>query len=269
MKVLTAALAVVALAAPTVARGSGAELVTALEHRSISLGDSFRYTVEARVETTAAVSVTADLGPFTAVAAPRTSRTRVHGSEVVRLEQIVVCLDRGCAPSAKARRVRLPRAAAHWEGGAAFAEPAEITLVPRVPASAVAAPRAHYRMDTRLPARPALGIVAAVLGVAASGLAACALLLAVHAFRRRPRARPVVTQRALSFDEAARFLRESLRRPGSDRRRAADFAARASAQRGDRTTATEAACVAWAPPEPDPADVSALAERIEQRAVGE
>jgi hypothetical protein len=52
-----------------------------------------------------------------------------------------------------------------------------------------------------------------------------------------------------------------------DRRRAADYAGLAAAARGGAQVADEASRVAWAPPDPEPADVGALAKHIES-AVG-
>jgi hypothetical protein len=66
---------------------------------------------------------------------------------------------------------------------------------------------------------------------------------------------------------ALRLLRESAGRPVPDRRRAADYAGRAAAARGGTQVADEASRIAWAPPDPEPADVGALAEHIES-AVG-
>jgi hypothetical protein len=268
MRAVAALVAVVALAAPAAARAAAPQLSAVLDERAVGLGDRLRYTVEARVETGEAVGVTADLGPFTAVAPPKLTRSRRHGVTIVRLEQFLVCLDRGCAPGAKPRQVKLPRATARWAGGSAAAAPATVTLVPRVPASAVAASRARYRADTGLPAGPGLGVATAVSAVAAACLALGALALGAWALRR-PRAVAAAARRVVSFDEAARFLRESAARPAPDRRRAADFAVRASTALGDRRTAGDAARVAWAPPDPEPADVDALADRLEQGSAAE
>jgi hypothetical protein len=52
-----------------------------------------------------------------------------------------------------------------------------------------------------------------------------------------------------------------------DRRRAADYAGLAAAACGGAQVADEASRIAWAPPDPEPTDVGALAEHIES-AVG-
>jgi hypothetical protein len=263
MRALVLAVAA-ALFVPGAARAAEPQLTASLDHRSLSLGDPFRYTVEARIPTSSTVRVTADLGAFTAVAAPRTTRTREHGVSVVRVEQAAVCLDRGCAPGAKAREAKLPRATARWQGGKISAPRGQLTLVPRVPASAVKAARARYLSDTGVPARPRLGAAAGLLGAGAVALLIGGLALLAWAFRRE-RVTAGAGTRRLSFDEAVRLLRESRGRPAPDRRRAADFAGRASAGRGDAATAAEAARVAWSPPDPDPGEVGVLADRLERR----
>jgi hypothetical protein len=269
MRSLVAPLVVVAaFAVPAAAEAAGPHVSASVDHGSVGLGDEVRYTVEARVDTDLPVTVSADLGPFTSVASPRISRSRRGPLSVVRVEQFVVCLDRGCAPTAKARLVRLPRARARWGASSAVAARAEITVVPRVAVAAVAAPRARYRTDTSVPRRPALGTAVGALAAGAAALAVVALLVAAWALRRshtllaRARIAP-------SFDQAARFLRESVGRPASDRRRAADFAGRASAAFGDSGTAVEAARVAWGPPDPEPADVGGLADRLEGQRMAE
>ena len=109
------------------------------DHRSVGLGDPFRYTVEARGDST--LKVIADTGPFAVVAAPKISRSHSGGQTVVRIEQTLACLDRGCAPGAEPRGVLLPAARAVDRSGTVTAPVAALTLVPRVPASAVAASR--------------------------------------------------------------------------------------------------------------------------------
>jgi hypothetical protein len=260
-----AALVVVLVWAPV---AGAATLHVTLDHRSVGVGDPFRYTVEARSPSDT-LKVIADAGPFAVVAAPTTSRSRSGGVTVVRIEQTLACLDRGCVPDAKPRTVLLPSARAVTGGGSAVAPAAAITLVPRVPASAVAAARALYRRQVGVPppSTPiSLGLAAPLLGAAAVVLAALASLLAWHQVRRRS-AVPSRGRFAGGLEHALRLLRESAGRPVPDRRRAADYAGRAAAQRGGAEVADDASRLAWAPPAPEPADVGALAERIES-AVG-
>jgi hypothetical protein len=236
-----------------------------LDHRSVGLGDPFRYTVEAR-SSSDTLRVIADTGPFAVVAAPKTSRSRSGGTTVVRIEQTLACLDRGCIPDTHPRTVLLPPARAISADGNAVAPAASITLVPRVPASAVAAARAVYRrqVDVPPPSTPiSMGAAAALLAAAAVVLAALASLLAWRQVRRRSAALPVRGRFAGGLALALRLLRESAGRSVPDRRRAADYAGRAAAARGGAQLADDASRIAWAPPDPEPADVGALAERIE------
>jgi hypothetical protein len=260
-----AALVLVLVFAPA---ASAATVRVTLDHRSVSVGDPFRYTVEAR-SASGALRVIADTGPFAVVAAPKTSRSHSDGMTVVRVEQTLACLDRGCVPGAQPRSVLLPSARAITTTGSAVAPAAAITLVPRVPASAVTAGRAGYKRQVDLPppSTPVPpGLAAAVFGAGAVVLAALASLLAWRGFRRRRRL-PARGRFAGGLEYALRLLRESAGRPAPDRRRAADYAGRAAAARGGAQIADDASRVAWAPPDPEPDDVGALAERIES-AVG-
>jgi hypothetical protein len=81
---------------------------------------------------------------------------------------------------------------------------------------------------------------------------------------RRPDALLLQGRVAGGLERALRLLRESAGRPAPDRRRAADYAGRAAAaERGGAQLSDDASRVAWSPPDPEPTDVGALAERIE------
>ena len=262
-----AALVLVLVFAPSAGAASAIQVHAFVDHRSVGLGDPFRYTVEARGDST--LKVIADTGPFAVLAAPNISRSHSGGQTIVRIEQTLACLDRGCGPGAQQRSVLLPAAHAVDASGTVTATAAAITLVPRVPASAVAASRAVYRRQVEVP-RPSTPVSP---GLAAALLAAAAVLLLALASRlawgglRRHHALPVRDRIAGGLERALRLLRESAGRPAPDRRRAADYAGRAAAARGGEQVAHEASRIAWAPPDPEPADVSALAEHIES-AVG-
>jgi hypothetical protein len=259
------ALAALVLALAFVPAAGAATVHVTLDHRSVGFGDPFQYTVEAR-SSSDTLRVIADAGPFAVVAAPKTSRSRSGGTTVVRVEQTLVCLDRGCIPDAHPRTVLLPPARAISADGNAAAPAASITLVPRVPASAVAAARAVYRRQVEVPppSTPiSMGAAAALLAVAAVVLAALASLLAWRQVRRRRVGLPIRGRFAGGLALALRLLRESAGRSVPDRRRAADYAGRAAAARGGSQLADDASRIAWAPPDPEPADVGALAERIE------
>jgi hypothetical protein len=265
MKAAVAVVVVVLFFAPV----AGAATVRAtVDHQTVGLGDPFRYTVEARAAS-GTLRVVADTGPFAVVAAPKTSRSRAGGMTIVRVEQTLACLDRGCVPGAQPRSVLLPAARAITATGSAVAPAVAITLTPRVPVSAVAAARAAYRRQVEVPppSTPiSLGAAAAILAAAAAALVAFAALLLWRGLGHR-RTVPVQGRVAGGLERALRLLRESAGRPVSDRRRAADYAGRAAAARGGAEVAGEASRVAWAPPDPEPADVGTLAEHIES-AVG-
>lgn len=261
MKVIVGALVAALLFAPV---AGAATIKATLDQHSVGLGDPFTYTVEAR-SSSDALRVVADAGPFTVVAAPKTSRSRSGGVTVVRLEQTLACLDRGCVPDKQARTVRLPPARALSPDGNATAPATTITLVPRVPASAVAAARAVYRRQVGVPppsTPTSMGRAAALFAAAAAVLVALAALLVWRGVRRES---PVAVRGRFAggLERALRLLRESAGRPAPDRRRAADYAGRAAAARGGAELADEASRVAWAPPDPEPVDVDALAEHIE------
>lgn len=264
MRALAALVLVLALA-PIAGAASAIDVRAVVDQRSVGFGDPFQYTVEAR-SSSDTLRVIADAGPFAVVAAPRTSRSRSGGTTVVRVEQTLVCLDRGCIPDAHPRTVLLPAARAISADGNAAAPAASITLVPRVPASAVAAARAVYRrqVDVPPPSTPiSMGAAAALLAAAAVVLAALASLLAWRQVRRRRVGLPIRGRFVGGLALALRLLRESAGRSVPDRRRAADYAGRAAAARGGSQLADDASRIAWAPPDPEPADVGALAERIE------
>ena len=247
-------------AAPNAA--AAIEVHATVDARSVGLGDTFRYTVEAKAASGNRLVVVADPGPFLVVSAPTTTRTDDGGTAVVRTEQTLMCVDRGCAPDARPRRVRLPVARVLSGGASASAAPVAITVVPRVSARAVAAARAAYRRQVGVAApstRIAPGVLAALLIAGAVLLVACAVLLLSRELRH-PRRRAVRGAAVGSLERALRFLRESAGRSAPDRRRAADYAARAA---GGAEVAAEATRTAWAPPDPGPADVDALADRIE------
>lgn len=224
---------------------------------SVGVGDPFDYVVEARG--TAPVRVTADTGPFVAVAAPQVARSGSGDAQVVRLTQHLICVDRGCVPDARPRRVLLPTVHVTSGDGTATGR-AAVTLVPRVPAKAVAASTADYRTQLGVP--PASSPVpAAALAALLVAVAAVLVLLAVWIVVRGRRHGALRARRSLGLADALRLLRESAGRPPADRRRAADLAGRLAP-----TSHTEAMRVAWARPDPDAGDVASLASRIETEA---
>ena len=203
--------------------------------------------------------------PFAALGDQLVTRTE----RAIRVEQRLTCLDAGCVPHRGARAVALPPAYARGRrraGGRAqvAASPVTVSVVPRVPESALQAGRAPYRLETALP--PASGAarrLAVGAGLAAALFVLFGLALAAHATtRRRPRAAPM-RPREDPLDRALRLLRESAARGASDRRRAADLVARVVRARGARSLADEATRVAWSPEPPESQTATSLAEQAE------
>ena len=254
-----AALAVLALILPMPAAAAEGVVVHAtVDQDLVRLGDPFRYVVE--VQGPSEMTVFADAGPFAVLSPP--VRSRSDGGRTVRIEQRLICLDRGCAPDKTSRRVALPPVRVRSGAVQAVATPATITLAPRVPESEVKASRARYRFDDAVPAAgtPSRWALVALVLLALVCVAAATLLVLPGAIRRRTRSRERFRG---GLEHALRLLRESARRPVPDRRRAADYAARAARARGGEVAVDEATRVAWSRPDPQPPEVTALADRLE------
>jgi hypothetical protein len=230
-----------------------------VDRQVVGLGDPFLYVVE--VDAPPGSTVFAEPGPFAAASPPR--RSLSDGGRVVRIEQRLICLDRGCAPDGRSRRVALPAVRVVSGGVRTVGAPVTITLEPRVPEAAVQESRAHYRFDdtVRPAGAPSLAAIVLLVLLAIVCLAAAALLVAPGSRRRRPIDSGERVRGGL--ERALRLLRESARRPVPDRRRAADYLARAAGTRGSDVAVADARRVAWSQPDPQPPEVTALADRVE------
>ncbi len=227
--------------------------------QAVGLGEPFVYSVEVRGP--AGMTVFADAAPFVAAAPPR--RSRSDGGRLVRIEQRLLCLDRACAPGSRSRLVPLPRVRVVSGSGPTLGRSVAVTVVPHVPEAAVKASRAQYRADSTVRAAGAPW---------RTTFAALVVLATDRADRRGRDPRPAGSSGAATgigslgrpggLAHALRLLRESARRPVPDRRRAADYVARAVPRdRGD--AAAEASRIAWSAPDPQPPEVVALADRVE------
>lgn len=238
-------------------------LETRVEPATVRFGDSFRYIVEARTHGTSSLQVIGDTGAFAVVGAPSTTKRHVGGETVITLVEQLACLDRDCLPGATRRTVKMPRAVATEGGTSVRATPVTVRVLPRVARRAVSASRAPYIRQTAFPSASTtlpFSLAAALAGAVAVLALLGASALAVAELRRRSAERPQPGWTGTRLELALRFLRDSAARSANDRRRAADFAARAV----DSRLADEATKVAWAPPEPMPADVTELAENLER-----
>lgn len=256
---IAALVAFALLVATPVAAAESVVVRATVDRQVVGLGDPFVYVVEVRGAPNA--TVFAEPGPFVVVTPPR--RSVSDGGKVVRIEQRLICLDRSCAPDGRRRRVALPRVRVLSGGTRTLGAPVTITLEPRVPETAVKESRARYRFDdtVRPAGAPSRAAIVALVLLAIVSVAAAALLVAPGSKRRR------TTQsgerRRGGLEHALRLLRESARRPVSDRRRAADYVARAAETRGSHVAAVDAIRVAWSKPDPESTDVTALADQVE------
>ncbi|HVU76806.1 MAG TPA: hypothetical protein VHC67_04435 [Gaiellaceae bacterium] len=231
----------------------------------VGVGDPFTLTVDASAaDAKGTLQVLASPGPFDQVAAPRVTRS---GSRV-RLVEALVCVDRGCAPDARARRVALPALHASVGGSTVAAAAPVVTVVPRVPAADVSAARAPFRRqwagpaaEPRLPFGLAAGLALA-LAVLCAGAGGWLVALELS---RRGRAATADPATAGGLRLALLLLRESAGRDAPDRRRAADLASRAARSELGDGPADAATRLAWSPPEPQPPQVEGLADRLEER----
>jgi hypothetical protein len=186
----------------------------------------------------------------------------------VRIEQRLICLDRACAPDGRPRRVALPPVRVISGGVRTLARPASITLEPRVPETAVKESRARYRFDDIVgpAAAPSRSVLVALVLLVIVCVAAAALLVLSGVMRRRSPEPKRLLWGGLGLEHALRLLRESARRSVSDRRRAADYVARAAAARGSDVAVDDARRVAWSQSDPQPPEIIALAELVEAAA---
>jgi len=245
--------------------GAGAVTVTTrVDPSRASVGVPVTYTVEATFDdaaTAARARIVAPTGAFESIGPARLERAGTR----VTFTQTIACLGLACVPASSARSVVLPGATVVGAGVAGAAAPASVTVVPRVPAAAVAARVAPYRRQVELPdaslrASPRRLALVAAAAAGALLLAACALVVIELRRRRRD-----VPRDGDELDRAVRLLRESTGRSTADRRRAAGLLGRVAR---DRVPAVVAGAdrVAWSRPEPDGRAAGQLADRAEAEA---
>lgn len=258
---ITGAVCAVALLAP--AGASSAPSIGAVVSPSrTSVGRPFDYVVHATLDSeddARSARIVAPIGAFEAVGAA----TSVRNGREVRLTQRLACLGPGCVPERGTRVVSLPPPRVVAGGRVTTAQPASLTVVPRVPAAVVAAREAKYLRQTEIP-EPGLArrvdALAALAVVFAVAFVLAAVALVATGVRGR---RPGAAVDADAYERAVRLLRESASRPTPDRRRAAGLLGRLAKTRAREGLGSTADRVAWSRQHPDAAAVGGLADRAE------
>jgi hypothetical protein len=246
-------IALVALAAPGIAR-AGVSVGGSVQPSTVHFGDRFRYVVEAEGVGDGRLRVIADPGAFEIVGAPTTTRS----GDTVHITETLICLSRACVPNDTPRVVTLPAPKAFFGAESITGAAVNVTVAPRVSAAAVKRGKYVEQKDIApVHVRLALGA-----GISIAFAAVLIGIAAALAWRRRRMQAAAAGWTGTRLELALRFLRESAGRPVDDRRRAADFAARAT----EGSVADEATRLAWGPPEPGAADVETLADDVERAA---
>lgn len=227
-----------------------------------SVGRPFDYVVRATLDSEDGAQRARIVAPIGAFAAIGPSSIVRDGREV-RLMQRLACLGLACVPRRQSRVVPLPAARVVADGRTTVAPSVSISVVPRVPAAAVAARDPAYRRQTGIPPAgfsPRPAVLAALAAGAAAVLVLVAAVIVATGFRGGARsARTDVDD----YERAVRLLRESRGRPSPDRRRAAGLLGRVARAHAGEGLATSADRVAWSRPQPDAAAVGGLADRAE------
>lgn len=241
-------------------------VTTALVPRFVLFGDLVHadILIEAR---SPRVQVDARFGPFRAVGPPAVARWRAGGSAFVRYRYALRCLESRCLVPAGGREVRLPALVATAGEARVRAQWPALRLAGRTAPADASAARPPWSAELDPPAPRydvSPGALSAGLFVAAGLLGAAAAALVARELARR---RGLRTRRALErslLERAVASAREAAARPPADRRKALGLLADALEATGERPRALSAVELAWAEPEPSPAEVEALAERVER-----
>jgi hypothetical protein len=182
-------------------------------------------------------------GPGTPSFAPFAVRAR-HGDSYV-----LQCLDPACVPGPGPRVLRI--------GGR------RVVIVPRATAAQVSSPQRAFRHQTTSPppsyriSPRLLRVLLLLAALALAGVGACAL------WGPDRRLLPDRRNERTPLERALALARASMRRSVEDRRRALDLLARALGSRGP--AAHDALELAWSEPDPAPASIEGLIERVVER----
>jgi hypothetical protein len=263
MRARLVALAAVCLLvlAPSALGAGTVGVTTSIAPRPSLFGDVVHATLTIRAD--AVAKVQAGFAPFQVL---RTSATHTSSGGVVvttwRFD--LQCLDAVCAPGPGARSVALSRSRVQVGSTVVSVRFPAVRVDPRATARQVASPEKSFLHPTT-PPPPSYRFSPSTLRTAL--IVAALLLVLVSAGLLLPLLRPARTRRAdEQLDPLARalaLLRASLTRSGPDRRRALGLVARTLRRKGEAGVGQAASDLAWSEPEPDPARIVALAERID------
>jgi hypothetical protein len=231
--------------------------------RAVPFGDAVEaratIVVDTRSRDPNAVVVRFAPGPFEQLG-ERREWSRSDASAVLRLRVRIACRSAACAPTERARTVRLPALVVN---GRAVRWPT-VDVLPRVPAAAVAANPPPFVADAspppptfRVDPDSAVTLLAVLALLLAAGGATLLALEGRAALAARPRQTGTPLERAL-----ARVRASLAARPG-ERRRAVGALARL-VEPANPPLGRTAAELAWAEPQPEGEDVEALASRVER-----
>jgi len=207
-----------------------------------------------------------DLAPLEAIGPPRTTRVTRGGIELETVAIPVACISAPCIAANGVAQLRLApvtatvatsagvrSASAAWPALAVHdrVRPADLTAAPPPVQADASPPRPTYRVSPSALAT-VLDVVAALLGLAAVGLAAWEL----ERLARRRRGAPEAP-----LARAIRLAREAEAFPAPERRRALEVLARVL---GRGPLEREATRLAWSEPAPEPSEVELLVKAIER-----
>lgn len=233
--------------------------------------------VDSRAVDPATVRAVGAFGPLDVLSGPEVERSDRGRQTVVRFRWQVACLSEQCVPSARRRPLRLPPLRVSAKGGRdghaldSVAAWPVLTIAGRVSAREAAAAVPPFRLETELP-RPTYRVAPARLGVvldavAAAGVAGLFLLLGRELRSRRRRREEERLALVSPLERALLLARQAERRGPADRRKALNLLARVLGGPG-AGLAGAASELAWAPPEPSPAQIGSVVDEVE-REVGE
>lgn len=255
-------LAVLALA-PS-ASAAGIHAVGSIAPRPMRFGDVIHATIV--VHASAQATVQPGFSPF-AVVGSGSSSSSSGGETVSTFRFDLQCLDVQCAPGKLGRTVSLTPSRVRAGGTTVSVRVPSVRVLPRVTPSEVLRPVHSFRHPTTPPKpgyRIAPGTARGILVAAAAVLVLLAAALLWPVLRPR-RAGAATGARGDALARALAFVRAARTRPAADRRRALALLARTLRERDDQHDAGDAGALAWSEPEPDPAQMTGLADRVEER----